>query len=197
MEKRRLRLRGKERYRLKVKRAAHLLLFRHHRKPGVWGWELKKVLGGDYPRVLEILDDYLSNIDLKVNKIFEGEETEGPLDKARFYVILKGDLSPSEAKMCGWRIDDLAALGVIIAHIISKEGKANRREIEKLLKSKLPEWRVEQNIRKYIRLGYISEDEAGNLYLDWRTNVEVNKESLIDLLLLTNVKSDLSKSGAE
>jgi len=197
MEKRRLRPKGKERYRLKVKRAAHLLLFRHHRKPGVWGWELKKVLGGDYPRVLEILDDYLSNIDLKVNKVFEGGETEGELDKARFYVTLRGDLSPSEAKMCGWRIDDLAALGVIIAHIISKEGKANRSEIEKLLKSKLPEWQVEQNIRRYIRLGYISEDDVGNLYLDWRTNVEVNKESLIDLLLLANVKSGLSKSGVE
>jgi len=197
MEKRRLRPKGKERYRLKVKRAAHLLLFRHHRKPGVWGWELKKVLGGDYPKVLEILDDYLSNIDLKVNKVFEGGETEGELDKARFYVTLRGDLSPSEAKMCGWRIDDLAALGVIIAHIISKEGKANRSEIEKLLKSKLPEWQVEQNIRRYIRLGYISEDDVGNLYLDWRTNVEVNKESLIDLLLLANVKSGLSKSGVE
>ncbi|RLI21738.1 hypothetical protein DRO47_03465 [Candidatus Bathyarchaeota archaeon] len=105
---------------------------------------------------------------------------------------MKGTLTPSEAKMCGWRIDDLAALGVIIAYIISKEGKASRKEIESLLKNKLPEWRVEQNINRYIRLGYISEDDSGNLYLDWRTNVEVDKKSLMDLLLLAKVEDETS-----
>ncbi|MEM2875512.1 MAG: hypothetical protein QXL67_00960 [Candidatus Bathyarchaeia archaeon] len=197
MEKKSLRLKGKEKHQVKIKKAAHLLLFKHHTRPGVWGWELKKAVGNDYPKVLEVLDDLLSNLDLRVSKVFESEETSEDLDKARFYITLRGDLSPSEAKMCGWRIDDLAALGVIVTHIISKEGKASRVEVEKLLRTKLPDWQVEKNIRRFIRLGYISEDDAGNLYLDWRTNVEVDKKSLIDLLLLASAKGSELDGGTE
>ncbi|RLI00249.1 hypothetical protein DRO28_00325 [Candidatus Bathyarchaeota archaeon] len=192
MAKKSLRMGRRDRHKVRVKRAAHLLFFKHHKRPGVWGWELKKAVGSDYLKVLDVLDDLLSSLDLRVNKVFETEEDGENPDKARFYITLKGTLTPSEAKMCGWRIDDLAALGVTIAYIISKEGKASRKEIESLLKNKLPEWRVEQNINRYIRLGYISEDDSGNLYLDWRTNVEVDKKSLMDLLLLAKVEDETS-----
>ncbi|MDH5459478.1 MAG: hypothetical protein OEW71_00375 [Candidatus Bathyarchaeota archaeon] len=189
MEKRRTRVgRRKVYYASKIKRATHLLFYRRHRKPGVKGWELRKALGSDYPKVLKILDNYLKALDLQVKTIFEGEKpvekpTSEQLDKARFYVTLRGELTPKENKMIGWRIDDLAGLAITIAYIISKKGKAPRKEVEELLRDKLPGWKVSLNIDRYIRYGYLTQDENEQLYLDWRTRAEVDQKALIDLLL--------------
>jgi hypothetical protein len=175
-------------YASKIKRAIHMLFYRRHKKPGVKGWELRKALGSDYPKVLKILDDYLKTLDMQVKTVFEEEKpVEKPsledLDKARFFVTLRGELTPKESKMIGWRIDDLAGLAITIAHIISKKGKAQRKEVEELLKEKLPGWKVGFNIDRYIRYGYLIQDEYGQLYLDWRTRAEVDQKALIDLLL--------------
>ena len=175
-------------YASKMKRATHMLFYRRHMKPGVKGWELHKALGADYSKVLDILDDYLKSLDLQVKTVFEEEKTpEKPtldeLDKARFYVTLRGDLQPKEAKMIGWRIDDLAGLAITIAYIISKKGQAPRKEVEELLNEKLPGWKVGLNIDRYIRYGYLLQDDNAQLYLDWRTRAEVDQKALIDLLL--------------
>lgn len=181
-------------YAAKLKRATHLLFFKRHVKPGVKGWELRKALGSDYPKVLKIMDDYLKTLDLEVKTIFEeGKQIEKPsleqLDKARFYVALRGELVPKEAKMIGWRIDDFAGLAVAIAYIVSRKGRASREDVEKLLREKLPGWKVGLNVDRYIRYGYLTEDETGQLYLDWRTRAEVDQKSLIDLLLTAETKS--------
>jgi hypothetical protein len=181
-------------YASKLKRAIHMLFFKRHSKPGVKGWELRKSLGSDYPKVLKILDDYLKNLDLEVKTVFEeGKTIEKPsteqLDRARFYVALRGDLVPKEAKMVGWRIDDFAGLAVTIAYVISKKGKASREEVETLLREKLPGWKVGLNIERYIRYGYLTQDENGQIYLDWRTRAEVDQKALIDLLLSADTKS--------
>jgi hypothetical protein len=107
------------------------------------------------------------------------------MDKARFYITLRGDLTPKETKIVGWRIDDLAGLATAISHIISKKGKATRKEVEELLRDKLPGWKVSLNIDRYIRYGYLTQDESGQLYLDWRTRAEVDQRALVDLLLKT------------
>jgi hypothetical protein len=189
MEKGRVTLsKRKAYYASKVKRAIHMLFYQRHKKPGVKGWELRKVLGSDYPKVLKILDDYLKTLDLQVKTVFEEEKpvekaTLEDLDKARFYVTLRGELTPKEAKMVGWRIDDLAGLAIAIAYIISKRGKVARKEVEELLRDKLPGWRVDLNIDRYIRYGYLTQDESEQLYLDWRTRAEVDEKALIDMLL--------------
>jgi len=175
-------------YASKMKRAIHMLFFQRHKKPGVKGWELRKSLGSDYPKVLKILDDYLKGLDLQVKTVFEGERIiEKPsweeLDKARFYVTLRGELTPKEPKMVGWRIDDLAGLAITISYIIAKKGKAPRKEVEELLREKLPGWKVGINVDRYIRYGYLTQDENEQLYLDWRTRAEVDQKALIDLLL--------------
>jgi hypothetical protein len=177
-------------YASKIKRAVHMLFYRRHKKPGVKGWELRKALGSDYPKVMKILDDYLKALDLQVKTVFEGEKSvENPtledFDKARFYITLRGDLTPKEAKMIGWRIDDLAGLAITIAYIISKRGKVPRKDVEELLREKLPGWKVGLNIDRYIRYGYLTQDENEQLYLDWRTRAEVDQKALIDLLLRT------------
>jgi len=189
MEKRRIKVsKRKAYYASKIKRAVHMLFYRRHKKPGVKGWELRKALGSDYPKVLKILDDYLKTLDLQVKTAFEEEKpVEKPtleeLDKARFYVTLRGELTPKETKMIGWRIDDLAGLAIAITHVISKKGKAPRKEVEELLRDKLPGWKVGFNIDRYIRYGYLTQDENEQLYLDWRTRAEVDQKALIDMLL--------------
>jgi len=124
-----------------------------------------------------------------VKTVFEEEKTpvQKPsleeLDKARFYVTLRGDLTPKESKMIGWRIDDLAGLAITISYIISKKGQAPRKDVEDLLGEKLPNWKIGLNIDRYIRYGYLTQDDNAQLYLDWRTRAEVDQKALIDMLL--------------
>ena len=175
-------------YARKIKRAAQLLFYKRHRKPGVKGWELKNKLGSDYPKILKVLDNHLEKLDLQVKTVFEGEKpSEKPtleeLNRARFFITLRGGFPSQDAKMMGWRIDDIAGLATAISHLISKNGKAPREEVEDLLRTKLPGWRVDMNMSRYIRSGYLAEDENNMLYLDWRTRAEVDQKALVELLL--------------
>lgn len=176
-------------YAAKIKRATHLLFYKRHQRPGVKGWELHKSLGADYPKVLDVLNEYLRSLDMQVKIVFEEEKSpvEKPsleaLDKARFYVTLRGDLTPKESKMIGWRIDDLAGLAIAISYIISKKGQAPRKDVEGLLGEKIPGWKVGLNIDRYVRYGYLSQDDNQQLYLDWRTRAEVDQKALTDMLL--------------
>lgn len=175
-------------YLRKLKRATHLLFYRRHRRPGVKGWELRKRLGSDYPKVLGLLDAYLEKLDLQVRTVFEGEPpsdkpTLEQLDRARFFITLRGSLTPKETKLSGWRIDDIAGLAIAISLIISKKGKTSRDDVENMLRDKLPGWRVDINLDRYIRAGYLAQDENKQLYLDWRTRAEVDEKALVDVLM--------------
>lgn len=159
------------------------------------GWELRKRLGSDYPKVLGLLDTYLEKLDLRVKTVFEGEKSsEKPtleqLDRARFFITLRGGLSPKETKLSGWRIDDIAGLAIAMAFVISRRGKAPRDDVEDLLGDKLPGWRVDINMDRYIRAGYLAQDENRQIYLDWRTRAEVDERALIDLLLAVEGKKE-------
>ncbi len=173
----------------KIKKAVQMLFYKRHQKPGVKGWELHKALGADYPKVLDVLDDYLKPMDLQIKSVFEEDkEPEKPtieeLDKARFFVVLRNG-SVTKDKLMGWRIDDLAGLAITISFIISKKGQTTRKEIEKLLGEKMPGWKIGLNIDRYIRSGYLMQDDKGLMYLDWRTRVEVDEKALIEFLLAT------------
>ena len=189
-------------YASKMKKATHILFFRRHMKPGVKGWELRKSLGSDYPKVLEVLDDYLKTLDLQVSTVFEEEKTpETPTleeyDKARFLVTLRGTLIPGDVKMIGWRIDDLSGLAIAISYVISKKGKASRREIEEMLGEKIPGWKVGINIDRYIRYGYLQQDDKGQIYLDWRTRAEIDQKTLIEKVLAKEETGTISESKRE
>ena len=174
-------------YGSKVKKATQMLFYKRHQKPGVKGWELHKALGSDYPKVLNLLENYLKPLDLQVKTVFEEEKTPDKptieeLDKARFFVALSNG-SVSKDKLMGWRIDDLAGLAITISYIISKKGQAARKDVEKLLGEKMPNWKIRLNLDRYIRYGYLMQDEKGQLYLDWRTRAEVDQKDLISMLL--------------
>jgi len=63
----------------KIKKAVQMLFYKRHQKPSVKGWELHKALGADYPKVLDVLDDYLKPMDLQIKSVFEEDkEPEKP-----------------------------------------------------------------------------------------------------------------------
>jgi len=164
-----------ERAERKVKKAAQLLFFRRHRTPGVKAWELKKALGGDYMEIIEILNSILLKLGMEVRRISEGEKSENE----RFVVVLKDILTD---KASGIRIDDVAILSATLAYIISKQGKASRKSVEDFLAEKFPRRRVLRALERYIMQGYLREDE-NLLYIGWRTRVEVDSKTLMDLIL--------------
>ena len=171
----------------KIKKASQMLFYKRHQKPGVKGWELHKALGMDYPKVLDLLDNYLKPMNLQVKVVFEEEKkpekpTIEDLDRARFFVVLRSD-SVAKDKLMGWRIDDLAGLAITISYVVSKKGIVARKDVEKLLSEKLPGWKVGLNIDRYIRSGYLIQDEKSLLYLGWRTSAEVDERALIEMLL--------------
>lgn len=178
---------GKATYVRKVKRAAKILFYRRHRQPGVKGWELRRALGKDYVKIVGLLNQQLASLGLQVSTVYEGavspkNPTKEQLDRARFYVTIKEPLTGSDLVMSGWRVDDVAALVVAVAYIISRQGKASRKEVEQILREKFPKWRFERNLNRFIRRGYLNQvDDV--LYLDWRARAEIDQKTLIKLVI--------------
>lgn len=165
----------------KVKKAAQLMFFRRHRIPGVKGWELKKALGDDYMGVIGVLNSVLDKLEMEVKRITE-EGAGGGEEKAerdRFMIVLKNHLVE---KASGERIDEVAMLSATLAYIISKQGKAPRKAVEDFLSDKFPKHRIFFVLDRYIKQGYLGEDERV-LYIGWRTRAEVDRKSLLDLIL--------------
>jgi hypothetical protein len=165
----------------KVKKAAQLLLFRRHRIPGVKGWELKKALGENYTDIIEVLNSALDRLGMEVTRISEEGAGEGKekTERDRFMIVLK---SPLVEKASGERIDNVAMLSAALAFIISKQGKAQRNAVEDFLRGKFPKHRVYAALDRYIKQGYLGEDD-NVLHIGWRTRAEVDKKALMDLIL--------------
>jgi hypothetical protein len=168
----------------KVKKAAQLLFFRRHRIPGVKGWELKKALGEDYMEVITVLNSALDRFGMEVKRISEGGgtgigEREEKTERDRFMIVLKNHLIE---KASGARIDDVAMLSATLAYIISKQGKAPRKAVEDFLSDKFPKHRVYFALDRYLKQGYLGEDDKV-LYIGWRTRAEVDRKTLLDLIL--------------
>jgi hypothetical protein len=64
--------------------------------------------------------------------------------------------------------------------------------LEDLLGEKIPGWKVGLNVDRYIRYGYLTQDDNQQLFLDWRTRAEVDQKSLIDMLLNAEKQAKLS-----
>ena len=171
----------------RVKRAAHMLFFKRGRIPGARSWELKTGLGKEYVKVLSQLDEELKDLDLEVKKVESQTLTDykpglDGEDENRYFVRLKGTLTPREARMTGWRIDNLAALAACMSLIVSKQGKSERKEIEQIIGEKVGRWRALTLTDAFLRSGYLEEDEEGLLKLGWRTKAEIDLESLMMLI---------------
>ncbi|HYB84336.1 MAG TPA: hypothetical protein VED86_03325 [archaeon] len=170
----------------KLKRAVHLLIFRRGKLPGAKEWELKEKVGKNYQQVLEQLNTILSDLDLEIKKVSEppsGQMAESEetvqMNEPRYYATLKGSLGVKEAKMIGWRIDNLAALTGAIAYLVAKQGKAPRDDVERVVAEKYGRWKAATLVDIFLRAGYLEEDDAGVTSLGWRTKAEVNLPALM------------------
>jgi hypothetical protein len=173
----------------KLKRAVHLLLFRRGKMPGAREWEFKEKVGKNYEQVLAQLNELLSELDLEIKKVTEPRSEETTiesgrvgLEEARYFVALKGTLGVKEAKMIGWRIDNLAALSASVVYLVSKQGKAAREDLEKLLAQKFGRWKAITLVDIFLRTGYLEEDDAGTMSLGWRTRSEIDLRALMTKL---------------
>lgn len=178
----------------RLKRAIHLLMFRRGKMPGAREWELKEKLGKNYKQVLEQLNELLSELDLEIKKVSEPrseemarEATPLSVDEARYLVTLKGTLGVKEAKMIGWRVDNLSALSASIAYLVSKQGKSPREDVEKLLAHKFGRWKAITLVDIFLRTGYLEEDDAGIMSLGWRTNSEIDLKQLMTKMTETKL----------
>lgn len=180
----------------KVQRALHLILYRRGRRPGARDWELRNRLGRDMDGVLTRVNDLLGSLDLKLKAVTEpGLAEEG----VRYLAVLKGTMSPAEARLTGWRIDSLAALSGSIALVLAKQGRVPREDLEDMIADKLGRWRSETLVDAFVRSGYLFEDDSGLIALGWRTHAEVEVKDLVAKLLAARpgegVGEDLDELG--
>ena len=161
---------------------------------GAKEWELKASLGKNYKEVLKQVDALLAELDLEVKRLEPDRSETRQLEPVvsseyeedtRYLITLRGTIAPKEARLSGWRIDNLAALTIAIAYIVTKQGKAPRDDVEKLISEKAGRWKTLTLLDAFIRNGYLKEDEVGSLTLGWRTTSEVNLRDLITLLTET------------
>ena len=186
----------------RVKRAAHLLFFKRGRVPGARSWELKTGLGKEYLKVLTQLDESLKDLDLEVKKVESqvlSDYKPGPYgeQESRYFVRLKGTLTPKEARMTGWRIDNLAALAACLSLIVSKQGKSERKELEEVIGQKVGRWRALTLTDAFLRSGYLEEDEEGLVKLGWRTRAELDLESLMMLIAESKPKGIIDEESTD
>ena len=186
----------------RVKRAAHMLFFKRGRVPGARSWELKTGLGREYLKVLTQLDESLKDLDLEVKRV-ESERISdyksemGGEEDVRYFVRLKGSLTPREARLTGWRLDNLAALAACLSLIVSKQGKCERKELETVIGEKVGRWRALTLTDAFLRSGYLEEDEEGLVKLGWRTRAELDLERLMMLIAESKPKGTLAEEGEE
>ncbi|MGD1054661.1 MAG: SEC61-beta family protein [Nitrososphaerales archaeon] len=164
----------------KVRKAFQVLVLQRGRNPGVKGWEMKRHLGRDYRKIVEVLSEDVSALGLEV---FEVKGADGTDDSSRFLLRFKEPPTVSEAETSGIRIDDLAVLAATIAFINSKQGRAARREVEQFLREKFPKWRVEYSLDRYVKRGYLEQDDRTMLHVGWRTRAEVDEKTLMTMIL--------------
>jgi len=164
----------------KVRKAFQVLVLQRGRNPGVKGWEMKRHLGRDYRKIVEVLSEDVSALGLEV---FEVKGADGTDDSSRFLLRFREPPTVSEAETSGIRIDDLAVLAATIAFINSKQGRAARREAEQFLREKFPKWRVEYSLDRYLKRSYLEQDDRTMLHVGWRTRAEVDEKTLMTMIL--------------
>ncbi|HZW84519.1 MAG TPA: hypothetical protein VFE91_01275 [Nitrososphaerales archaeon] len=164
----------------KVRKAFQVLVLQRGRNPGVKGWEMKRYLGRDYRKILEVLSEDVSPMGLEV---FEVKGADGTEDSTRFLLRFREPPTVSEAETSGIRIDDLAVLAATIAFVNSKQGRVSRKEVEQFLREKFPRWRVDYSLDRYVKRGYLEQDDKAMVHIGWRTRAEVDEKTLMTMIL--------------
>ncbi len=163
----------------KMAQAVALILASGHRLPGVRGWELRRRLGKNFPKIINSLDSRLKQIGLRVKVVPDPEAGPEDLDRARFYIVLSDPLTLSDVQTLGYSLDELAILSATLAYLLAKNGSSSEKEVVEMLETKYPRWRVEAALERLARRGYLNRTEEGVVSIGWRTLVEVDKQELL------------------
>lgn len=180
----------------KIALLLRFLLFKSHRYPGVKGWELERKFGKNFPRYIEALNLILEKFSLTIQMIPpEDVENKTPIEglrATRFVIVAKPPISMTEAKLCGWSIDELACLSASIAYIIANGGSIQRTKLQEFLAEKLPNWHVKASLKKFTRDGYLTLEEDV-FKIGWRTYAELDLEEFTQKLLEIGLNADESR----
>ena len=141
---------------------------------------MKRYLGRDFRKIIEVLSEDVSALGLEV---FEVKGPDGTEDSSRFLLRFREPPTVAEAETSGIRIDDLAVLASTIAFVNSKQGRVSRREVEHFLREKFPKWRVEYSLDRYVKRGYLEQDDRSMVHVGWRTRAEVDEKTLMTMIL--------------
>ncbi|MDG7049315.1 MAG: hypothetical protein JRM87_04145, partial [Nitrososphaerota archaeon] len=76
------------------------------------------------------------------------------------------------------RIEEAAALAILIIELSIRGGVIQRDTSEKVLNKKLPIWRIKQILEKLKRLGYLTE-EGALIRKGWRAEVEIDEPGFL------------------
>jgi hypothetical protein len=164
----------------KIRKALQVLILQRGRNPGVKGWEMKRNLGKDYKTILQVLSADLKPLGLEVHEVPGIERTD---DSTRYLLRFREPPTLSEAETAGFRIDDLAVLAASVALVNSKQGRIARKELETFLREKFPRWRIDYSLDRYVKKGYLDQDDKSLIRIGWRTRAEVDEKSLMTLIL--------------
>src|SRR3977135_4239978 len=82
----------------KTRRAFQVLLIQRGRNPGVKGWEMRRYLGKDYKKILEVLSEDLKPLGLEVHLVPGPEGTD---DSTRFLLRFRDPPTLREAETAG------------------------------------------------------------------------------------------------
>ena len=164
----------------KLRKALQVLILQRGRNPGVKGWEMKRYLGREYKAILQALSGDLKSLGLEVHEV---PGIEGTDDSTRYLLRFRESPTLSESETAGFRIDDLAVLAASIALVNSKQGRISRKELESFLREKFPRWRIDYSLDRYIKRGYLDQDDKSLVRIGWRTRAEVDEKSLVTLIL--------------
>ncbi len=177
----------------KVRRAAYLLLVRRHTYPGAREWELEKYLGRNYREVLDKLGEYLDKLGFEIKEVKILEEGR----EIRHFIVVPKKFLVEEIGGKAFRTDEAAVLSIAIALILSSDtGKVSRKEVLELAKTKLPEYRVEKALNKFVRLKYLDEEEE-YLKLGLRSFLELDLEELVRHIAMTRETVETSSPSLD
>ncbi len=153
---------------------------------------MRRYLGKDYKKILEVLSDDLKPLGLEVHQVPGPEGTD---DSTRFLLRFRDPPTLTEAETAGFRIDDLAVLAATIALVNSKQGRISRKELESFLKGKFPRWRIDYSVDRYIKRGYLDQDDKDLIRIGWRTRAEIDERSLMTLILAQGTQTSPRSKG--
>ena len=142
--------------------------------------------------VLKLIDFCLGAKANEIYSDYENKRNEYKLvkdflvdQKVRISLVLKEDLSQEESRK------------VLIERnfLPYNKGKIQRIELDQILREKFSNRRIDSSLHHFIKLGYLSQDETGNLYLDWRTRAEIDPKVLLKLIMSEEKKKSSQESS--